>query len=261
MKIGYRSCNAVVNAGKIRQRIIQRECLRTEREMRSLPHGPEHRKANARLALWQNLFTAQNYMVLCFTYDSDETKGFKPRLEILWQEMGKDLKDLPRWTHQPKLKAAVSFNDFKTLKLTELGAMERNFAGNLHEIPENGFERRFQEFFDLLVNDLWKTLGMSKWCDGQMERTPWDAEVLKLWDAIITDAENMITDAAKCHIKIGNNFHQYLTGEPDEEKYARKYTQNPDLRYRAVNGLFAIDPATLPRNYAERVEAKLVSYR
>lgn len=265
MRIGYRSCAAVCAAGRVRQRVMKRQFIKVERRLRQMdPKDPKHRRLNARVALWQNLYSAQNYMLLAFTYDSDGTKGFKPRLEDLWQQMGRDVADLPPWrrfaTKSPK--AVVSFRNFNTLKRSDLDTLEDNFTGNDDQIPTDTFDNEFETLLTLLVNDLWKVLGMSRWCDQQLDRAPVDPALLVLWDGIITDARNMIRDAAQCHVKISNSLEYFQTGiGGHDDKYRDKFNQKPTRRFKCVQGLFAVDAATLPPKYAQRVEADLASYR
>ncbi len=261
LSIGYRSCAVAVAAGKTRQRILQRAAFRADREMKRLENEEEKTQANKRLALWNTLFTAQNYMVSAFTYNSDELKGFKLLVEELWLHIGNDVANLPNWNRTQKLKGVVSFANFRSLKMPEIRDMEKSFTGNRHEIPDDSFDTQFEALFDLLVNDLWKVLGMSRWCDKRLDKTGLDAETLAKWDHIITNARIMIRDAAKCHHKIGNMLQCYQLDTPDEAKFEDKYKQKASKRYKCVQGLFALDPAILPANYSSRMEENLVGYR
>lgn len=261
IRIGYRSCAVATAAGRVRQERMRKGIRRTEQRMEEAT-GAAKARTNQRLALWHNMFTAQNYVVKCFVYDTESLKGFKPRLEALWEHVGNNPADLPNWmrpTHHP-LKGAVTFENFNTLSMNQLRTWEDEFTGNDDEIPSGDFNAEFEALFDLLVNDLWKVLGMSRWCDSELNRTPLDAETLALWDGIITDASNMIhTTAAKCHGKIANMLLVYQTDTPDETGCNEKYAQDAVRVYNCAQGLFAVDDSQLLPKYLNRMEADIVS--
>ncbi len=265
VRISYKSSAVCFAAAKTKADIARVQRHRAERRLFELPNGPARQRTNARKSLWGNYFVAQGAEQEFYTNESSDPNvlGVKPRLEALWVQLGNNISDLPDWNEFSRrdLKTVIAFRNFNGLQLSVVRDVERNFSGNSHEIPTTNFETQFEEMLDLFINDIWAAEGMRRWTRSQVNRTPETQANLDAWDAVNDGAGQFFRNARRCCVRLGNNFRQYERGGPDEDGYRNKYTYRDANRYRAVNGLFALDAGDLAPNYLQRVENKRVTYR
>ena len=259
VRVAYKSSAVAYAAAKTKERISRLE--KEESEKRMNEREPTKRgRINARLALWHNYYSAQGYAMDFF---SEDEASIRVRLENLWVQMGNTLADLPDWDRfaNADLKTVVTFRNLSGLSISTIRTVERNFTGNSSEIPNTTFEAKFEEMFDLFVNDIWAAEGMRRWTQEELVRGPESASDLATWDSINNDAGKFFKDAKRCCVRMANNFRQYERGRPNETEFKSRYTHRSGNRYNAVQGLWALDAGDLTPEYLLKVENKRVTYR
>lgn len=259
VRIAYKSAAVAHAAAETKERIAGAEKLRAETLMKSLAPGAQRVRTNKRLTLWHNYYCAQGEALNFF----GSPEGVRRRLEALWVQMGHKVADLPNWNDfaHRDLKTVVAFDSLAGLQITQIRAVERAFTGNSHEIPTANFEDQFEEMLDLFVNDIWAAEGMRRWTRDALKKAGEPQADLDEWSLIQTTAGQFFRGAKRCCVKLANNFRQYQTDTPDEDLYNDRYTHRAANRYRAVEGLWAIDAGDLLPAYLAHVENKRVTYR
>ncbi len=261
IRIAYKSAAVAYASCRTRHDISQQIAAKTKVEKYRLPHGPDRVRCEVRQALWENYAAAQSY-ALAFC---DKSKiGAKTRLTGLWVQIGNDVADLPDWDAiaSKDLKAVASFKSMSNARRRRIQKLEREFAGNSDQIPTSDFETQFEEMLDLFAHDLWAAEGMRMSVDEALDRAAEGAADLAEWDSIM-DGSRQFFEAAmeRCCAKAAVMFRQYLTGDPQEAATKNKYKKKVSNRYKAVDGLFALDLSKLSTADQQRAETKRVKYR
>ncbi len=259
--VAYRSAAVVYAACNTRFVIAWQRSAAAQVERDRMPDSAERDVAEKRYVLWVNYATAQNYAMKFCQHNEMSVKN---RFERLWSDMGNDLADLPDWAAiaAKDLMTVVAFGNMSAARLRRARKAERDFRGNGHKIVTSDFSTDFEEMFDLFAHDLWAAEGMRIWTDSSLDRAPEGASHLAEWDSIMVGSHQYMTDAMKrCCFKAALMFGQYRGDPRDDEGKRSKFQYKAANRYRAVQGLFALDLDDLSAADRSRAEIKRVRYR
>ena len=268
ISIAYKSSAVAYAAANTKERIARerRDSIKAAMKLIGDRNTAYFRRLEKRHTLWFNYYTAQGYAKKFFTYENDgPIRGVKPYLEDLWVKMGFLLSELPDWDKYAdrELKTVAAFSRMSKARRRRIDEAEENFAGNAHEITTTDFESQFEEMLDLFVNDIWAAEGMRIWTKEQLDRTAELPEHLEMWDHVSDSAGEFFQNAStRCCVKLANHFHQYQNDDAANEDNCKiKYRYKNSNRYRAIQGLFALDTESLPAGDKSRREHKRVRYR